>query len=561
MLIGARLTDQGTGLLSILAARAGAWHVYCCEMSEALCEVARECIRVNGCEEKVSVLNFHSSALRPSHLSRGPPQVLVTELVDSGLFGEHIVSVLSDARRLLSPDAIVIPHSASLWAQLIESEEIRYRKEHRNAEGELEAMAEEIYTCDNLSNLNFSALSAPFLVSNLSFSELEALQSSLSFSQSCRVLSSGIVDAVATWFELHLTDPAGDEPISVSTTPGRSNCGWDQAIHFVQGVQAKSGSDVLCRFQVLNEVMSVSVDGCSPATSPSRLGEMDIAALNDTIWWQEFGNAVKMAVSAFPESIVIESTSRQRSVLIHCDTQCEGVCLTSTKACSNYIGSSLASSHQHLVVSDATLFEHCSQRSDMDTGSFVLVCDLVEGSGLMRQRILQEIAYSLRCLRDVKRIIPYSSKVHVAIFESPETKSRYVVNSENTVGVDLDHINQYRSTRICELVFQSVAFRQLSDESTVDVDMSKIKNCDDIVVEDVVSVKIENPGTVHLVGFWFSFDLYNCHSLSLRANELSSSHCRQAGFMVDEFIVHNGDELEIVVTVSLSFGVHCRLKR
>ena len=51
-----------------------------------------------------TVLNCHSSALHRGMLPSGGVDVVVTELVDSGLLGEHIVPVLRHAATLLKPD-------------------------------------------------------------------------------------------------------------------------------------------------------------------------------------------------------------------------------------------------------------------------------------------------------------------------------------------------------------------------------------------------------------------------------------------------------------------------
>ena len=548
-------------MLSILAARAGAGHVYCVEMSQALCEVAKECIQANGCEEKVSLVHAHSSDLQPHHMSHGPPQVLVTELVDSGLFGEHIVSVLSDARRLLAKEAIVIPHSASLWAQLIQSDDIQHRKEYRDAHKQLVATAEEVYTCDNLLNLDHTPLSAPFLVAEVVFEEVGARSGPLIFSHNCHVTVSGRVDAVVTWFDLHLTDPRDPDPISISTEPGRPSCGWDQAIHFVHGMQVELGSDIECRFLLENEVLSVALSAQPLDLSQIRLGEMDIAALNDTQWWREFENAAITAHSAFPESVVIESTSRWRSVIMSGAIPCEGVCLTSTEPCSQILTNIAVDSHSRITISHSSILEHCAQRQDLSSRSFILICDIIEGSGLIRQRVLQDIAYSLLFLQNVGRIIPFAFEVHVSLFESEETCSRYVVSGANTAGVNLQSINSYMSSRICELELGSSAFRQLSDVAKVRIELSELKNANDVVLEQIVTLRVDNPGAVHLIGFWFSLELNNCHSLSLWAKEDPAAHCRQAGFMVEGFHVNAADELEVVVTVSLSYGVHCMIKR
>lgn len=53
----------GTGLLSLQAARAGAEHVYACEMFSGWAEIATKNVKENGFESVITVFNKHSSSL------------------------------------------------------------------------------------------------------------------------------------------------------------------------------------------------------------------------------------------------------------------------------------------------------------------------------------------------------------------------------------------------------------------------------------------------------------------------------------------------------------------
>lgn len=124
---------SGTGLLSIFAAQAGAAAVYCCEMGIDLASMAELCTQRNGVNEIVHVIKKHSACLTvgpgPGHDIPRRVDVIVTELVDSGLLGEHIVATLGDARkRLLEPGGTIIPHCATVTAVLVESPQLARRQ-------------------------------------------------------------------------------------------------------------------------------------------------------------------------------------------------------------------------------------------------------------------------------------------------------------------------------------------------------------------------------------------------------------------------------------------------
>ncbi len=114
---------SGTGLLAMMAARAGAKQVIACEVVKTLAETAREIVCDNGYSDHVKVFASHSTALRVGeHLPRRA-DLLVSEIVDSELLGEGVLASITHAKKeLLAENATIIPEAANLWVQLIELE-------------------------------------------------------------------------------------------------------------------------------------------------------------------------------------------------------------------------------------------------------------------------------------------------------------------------------------------------------------------------------------------------------------------------------------------------------
>ena len=130
----------GTGLLSLIAAKAGAAAVFACEMYGPMAAVAREVVAANGEAGRVSVLAMASTALSVGDASpddvaaavasgAAPAwggvdlpcrcELLVTEILDSALLGEGMVPATRDAwERLLVPSAAVVPEAARLLVTL-----------------------------------------------------------------------------------------------------------------------------------------------------------------------------------------------------------------------------------------------------------------------------------------------------------------------------------------------------------------------------------------------------------------------------------------------------------
>lgn len=111
----------GTGILAMLAARAGAKHVYACERKALLAEVARENIEHNGLSDRITVLSKDSQDVRVGEDLPERADLMVCEIVNNGLLGEYALDLTQDAlERLLKPDAILLPDQIELRGTLIE---------------------------------------------------------------------------------------------------------------------------------------------------------------------------------------------------------------------------------------------------------------------------------------------------------------------------------------------------------------------------------------------------------------------------------------------------------
>ena len=128
---GRRVLDigTGTGLLALLAAKAGAASVVACDVFPPMAANAAANAARNGCGERVRVLLKRSSELSCGHGGADLPEradVLVFEVLDSELLGEGVLPTLRDAKqRLLQPGAAVIPARATVFAALVECDALR----------------------------------------------------------------------------------------------------------------------------------------------------------------------------------------------------------------------------------------------------------------------------------------------------------------------------------------------------------------------------------------------------------------------------------------------------
>ncbi len=119
----------GTGLLGMMASRAGAGGVVGCEMYAPMAAVAEQVVRDNNMNEEVQIIPAKSTDIGGFKVD-----LLVSELLDSALLGESCIFSHADAiNRLLTEEGEeckipiserIIPHSATVYGKLVESSEI-----------------------------------------------------------------------------------------------------------------------------------------------------------------------------------------------------------------------------------------------------------------------------------------------------------------------------------------------------------------------------------------------------------------------------------------------------
>ncbi|XP_033016266.1 protein arginine N-methyltransferase 9 [Lacerta agilis] len=267
----------GTGILSMFAKKAGAPSVYACELSKTMYELACEVLGANDLDGEIKLLHMKSLDIEiPKHI---PERVslVVTETVDSGLFGEGIVESLIHAWEylLLPPKpndgrvntenyGKVIPAGAIIWGMAVECGEIR--RHHRVGAKEIADVclpetlefhspvyasvnsdeSLEPYTTEKLSRVpgGYTALTEHFQIMTANFNNLQELKSFATRKPSkinMPVIKAGILDAIVVWFTLQL-----DDEHTLSTSPSEDTC-WEQAVYPVQGLldySLRSGDSV-----------------------------------------------------------------------------------------------------------------------------------------------------------------------------------------------------------------------------------------------------------------------------------------------------------------------------
>ncbi|XP_076467919.1 uncharacterized protein LOC143298817 isoform X2 [Babylonia areolata] len=201
------------------------------------------------------VFDARSTSLSvPEHI---PERVdlVVTEIFDAALFGEHCLSTLCHAWSCLlhnSPHrkSQVIPKGAELYVCAIECPEIRKENCVQQSSVPLldlsgthitsrtcAAGGDDPYTTEDLYSIrnSYRFLSPIHSLMTVDFNDPQNLEVLCSFSQDfiLDVYAEGTVDALAVWFDLDLC-----EGVKVSTGPSEQCC-WEQAIFPVVAVGSR----------------------------------------------------------------------------------------------------------------------------------------------------------------------------------------------------------------------------------------------------------------------------------------------------------------------------------
>ncbi|XP_075621960.1 protein arginine N-methyltransferase 7 isoform X2 [Balearica regulorum gibbericeps] len=114
----------GTGLLSMMAASAGADFCYAIEVFKPMANAAVKIVEKNGFRDKIKVINKHSTEVTvgPDGDMQCRANILVTELFDTELIGEGALPTYEHAHKYLVQEGCeAVPHRATVYVQLVES--------------------------------------------------------------------------------------------------------------------------------------------------------------------------------------------------------------------------------------------------------------------------------------------------------------------------------------------------------------------------------------------------------------------------------------------------------
>ena len=200
----------GSGLLAMMAAKAGAKQVITCEAEDLIAAQARQIIKTNGFQSQIQVINKLSHDLViPDDLPE-PADILITEIFGAWLPSEGAFEAIAHAvKHLLKPNAKVIPSGANLYLMAIECAELHQRYWVDQSLGfDLSGFNEFQYPrpafIGQIDQHIYRPLSDPYCFAQLDFSsgQIELTEQMVEVP----VIADGRLHGICTWFDLLLDD-------------------------------------------------------------------------------------------------------------------------------------------------------------------------------------------------------------------------------------------------------------------------------------------------------------------------------------------------------------------
>lgn len=113
---------SGTGLLGLLAARAGAARVYCLELNPDFRKVIEANAANNGLQDRIIVETADATTYTPPERL----DVIVSEVISAGFFYEPQLQIINNLRRYLRTGGRLVPRSMRNFVELIDAQEQLY---------------------------------------------------------------------------------------------------------------------------------------------------------------------------------------------------------------------------------------------------------------------------------------------------------------------------------------------------------------------------------------------------------------------------------------------------
>lgn len=519
----------GTGLLAMYATECNPKAVTACDGSEVMCELANYILKDNDLVSQIKVVNKMSTSMTVSDLAgQLQASLLVTELFDAGLFGEHILKALSHAwQNLLSNSATVIPNGAEFFILGAHSSMLRakyqlhrYTKELLNVQ-ELNvhvSLGEETYDCEDVhlyEDIKYITDAGKLIaVDFMNVKDIEDKQDCCEpYSVELKALETGEINVFIGWFNLHLTPN-----ITITTDPRNKNRAnaWQQAVFFDSPPQRLVENETLKADFLLNTgKLTKKMDSDSEIL---RISPETLKFLNDTFYIEMIKNCSAMAYVHFRQMNEISALKVVDFspfpvfgfiMLKKCSTIHSVTCCARTEEDSKFIKTVIRANDIPLSKITVLVGDSWSTEDLGDQKYHAIFCNIFELGGDIDMRF-KDIAKTLRAKHLIQGglFIPSSATLIAQIVSSNWLNTNNRVYNDN-VGYKISrHLNKYQVSQHFCLDYANLEYIPLSNPII-------LGDCFNLS-PDVLNVMIRNDGDANAILCWY------CIVLIEHAEEIST---------------------------------------
>lgn len=258
---GDKVLDIGTGsgLLAMMAIRAGASRVDACEMVPELAQTAEKIIAQNHYSSQINVIADKSVNVKIGEQMPEKADLLVSEILDAGLLGEGVLpSVRHAKKQLLKENAIIIPQAATLKGMLVDLPKRKLVNPIKQISGfDLSYFdrfrSPGLYNTIHLKNEIYHSLTDVTALTTIDFQDIPPALSdneAESYSIPLTIKHSGEANAFVFWFDLRVF-----EDIEVSSSPDGEMKHWGQAVYYFEDVKKVQTGEQLTIQMLRNDMM------------------------------------------------------------------------------------------------------------------------------------------------------------------------------------------------------------------------------------------------------------------------------------------------------------------
>jgi len=571
----------GTGILSLMASKAGAERVYTCEASEVMALTAKDVLVHNVEGMKVKLIPKLSLDMDQVDVPE-KVSLLITETFDSGLLGEHVLETMLHAwRNFLADGCRVVPASAEFFVMPVESRVVVGRVEEEKL-GYLESdgvrvMAdmrgigdmEDPYLTEELKSLKggYKALSSPQQLFSISFENQDQIVQFVEgemFTNEFNVTVDGECDAVAGWFRLHL-----DEVEQISSEPGSGSC-WEQVIFPVRQKNRKvyRNSKIELEFLVKKHIalqrLEISHNLEGNGFHDEHLGKIidtqfilpnELVRMLNCKLWIEMTQWVAYYLSRDMDcSSILDMTLQPPATALQVMKFKPNSCLTLSVNPTN------TKSSKQILDWVTTI----STKNNMNVSSIDCITSLTSGSayevvlispilqsGRMNTACMLEVDSIVNCMkrtsttssvaRPTSLLLPFRVEVWCVVISSMELAQKsHLVNNDPVLGFKIaDQVNILAVAHQQEIRYNEMEKQELCTPTMVkSIELMNVSHDREVLVN---SLTITTSGMANGIAYWFVLD----YGWGVKLSTLESDAYYQAMFLCKQVQVEEGNRLRV----------------